>query len=214
MIISFNFFLPIPYGDSGSPAKSSSLVGKIFGSPNIVPPEEVKINLLQSVLNKVFISKNDFFLETESSKRLYSKGELKIKLFMTPMQLIYKYFLRLNANPSNFLWESSCLSNACISKSDSNKKEFKNSFTSIETSNYFNRKIKVGILGGSFNPAHKGHLHVSFIAKKQLNLNEIWWLVTPQNRLKQDKIFDTYFQRLKETKKLVSKYKYIKVIDA
>merc|ERR1711991_743796 len=61
--------------------------------------------------------------------------------------------------------------------------------------------------------AHEGHLHVSFIAKKQLNLNEIWWLVTPQNRLKQDKISDTYFQRLKETKKLVSKYTFIKVLD-
>ena len=78
---------------------------------------------------------------------------------------------------------------------------------------HFNRRIKVGILGGSFNPAHEGHLHVSFIAKKQLNLNEIWWLVTPQNRLKQDKISDTYFQRLKETKKLVSKYTFIKVLD-
>ena len=32
----------MPYGDSGSPAKSSSPVGKIFGSPNIVPPEEGK----------------------------------------------------------------------------------------------------------------------------------------------------------------------------
>ena len=51
---------------------------------------------------------------------------------------------------------------------------------------HFNRRVKVGILGGSFNPAHEGHLHISFIAKKQLNLNEIWWLVTPQNRLKQD----------------------------
>ena len=78
---------------------------------------------------------------------------------------------------------------------------------------HFSRKIKVGILGGSFNPAHEGHLHVSFIAKKQLNLNEIWWLVTPQNRLKKDKISDTYFQRLKETKKLVSKYTFIKVLD-
>ena len=38
---------------------------------------------------------------------------------------------------------------------------------------HFNRRIKVGILGGSFNPAHEGHLHVSFIAKKQLDLNQI-----------------------------------------
>ena len=78
---------------------------------------------------------------------------------------------------------------------------------------HFNRRVKVGILGGSFNPAHEGHLHVSFIAKKQLNLNEIWWLVTPQNRLKEDKIFDTYFDRLEETKKLVSKHTFIKVLD-
>ena len=96
-------------------------------------------------INKVFLSNNDFFLKTEISKELYSKEELKIKLFMTPMQLIYKYFLKLNANPSNFFWESSCLSNACISKSESNKKEFKYSFTIIEISNYLNRKIKLNI---------------------------------------------------------------------
>ena len=78
---------------------------------------------------------------------------------------------------------------------------------------HFNRRIKVGILGGSFNPAHKGHLHISEVAKKKLNLNEIWWLVTPQNRLKEDNISKTYFQRLEEAKKLVSKFKYIKVLD-
>ena len=78
---------------------------------------------------------------------------------------------------------------------------------------HFNRRIKVGILGGSFNPAHEGHLHISEVAKKKLHLNEIWWLVTPQNRLKEDKISDTYFHRLEETKKLVSKYTFIKVLD-
>ena len=72
---------------------------------------------------------------------------------------------------------------------------------------------KIGLLGGSFDPPHRGHLFISSEAKKVLQLDEIWWLVTPQNRLKQDKISDTYFQRLRETKKLVSKYTFIKVLD-
>jgi nicotinate-nucleotide adenylyltransferase len=45
-------------------------------------------------------------------------------------------------------------------------------------------KRRVGLLGGSFNPAHQGHLHVSREALKRLGLDEIWWLVAPQNPLK------------------------------
>jgi nicotinate-nucleotide adenylyltransferase len=43
---------------------------------------------------------------------------------------------------------------------------------------------RVGLLGGSFNPAHPGHLHVSLEALKRLGLDEVWWLVSPQNPLK------------------------------
>ena len=43
---------------------------------------------------------------------------------------------------------------------------------------------RIGLLGGSFNPAHAGHLHVSQQALKLLGLDEIWWLVSPQNPLK------------------------------
>jgi nicotinate-nucleotide adenylyltransferase len=39
-------------------------------------------------------------------------------------------------------------------------------------------------LGGSFNPAHEGHLHVSRIALQRLGLDRVWWLVSPQNPLK------------------------------
>ena len=47
----------------------------------------------------------------------------------------------------------------------------------------FERK-KVGILGGSFNPAHDGHLYISRQALELLDLDEVWWLVSPQNPLK------------------------------
>lgn len=40
------------------------------------------------------------------------------------------------------------------------------------------------MLGGSFNPAHEGHLHISLQALRCLALDEVWWLVAPQNPLK------------------------------
>lgn len=46
------------------------------------------------------------------------------------------------------------------------------------------RNMKVGLLGGSFNPAHEGHLHISELALKLLGLDCIWWMVSPQNPLK------------------------------
>jgi len=46
------------------------------------------------------------------------------------------------------------------------------------------RRIKVGVLGGSFNPAHEGHLHISREALRRLGLDQVWWLVSPQNPLK------------------------------
>jgi len=43
---------------------------------------------------------------------------------------------------------------------------------------------RIGLLGGSFNPAHHGHRHISLEALKRLGLDEVWWLVSPQNPLK------------------------------
>ena len=45
-------------------------------------------------------------------------------------------------------------------------------------------RLKIGLLGGSFNPAHEGHRHISLLALKQLQLDQVWWLVSPQNPLK------------------------------
>ncbi|MBM3732952.1 MAG: nicotinate-nucleotide adenylyltransferase [Acidimicrobiia bacterium] len=46
------------------------------------------------------------------------------------------------------------------------------------------RAKRIGLLGGSFNPAHEGHLHISRQALAKLRLDEVWWLVSPQNPLK------------------------------
>ncbi|MDE0725139.1 MAG: nicotinate-nucleotide adenylyltransferase [Alphaproteobacteria bacterium] len=45
-------------------------------------------------------------------------------------------------------------------------------------------RLKIGLLGGSFNPAHGGHRHISLLALKLLRLDQVWWLVSPQNPLK------------------------------
>ena len=42
----------------------------------------------------------------------------------------------------------------------------------------------IGLLGGSFNPAHGGHRRISLFAQKALRLDEVWWLVSPGNVLK------------------------------
>tara|TARA_B100001250_G_C19455886_1_gene638011 strand:+ start:59 stop:640 length:582 start_codon:yes stop_codon:yes gene_type:complete len=55
---------------------------------------------------------------------------------------------------------------------------------------------KIGLLGGSFDPPHKGHLFISMEAKKMLKLDEVWWLVTPQNPHKISKPA-TYKERVK-----------------
>jgi nicotinate-nucleotide adenylyltransferase len=43
---------------------------------------------------------------------------------------------------------------------------------------------RIGLYGGSFNPAHEGHRHVSLQALRRLRLDQVWWLVTPGNPLK------------------------------
>jgi len=43
---------------------------------------------------------------------------------------------------------------------------------------------RIGLLGGSFNPAHGGHVEISLLALEKLGLASVWWLVSPQNPLK------------------------------
>ncbi|MCJ2036695.1 nicotinate-nucleotide adenylyltransferase [Methylobacterium sp. J-068] len=44
--------------------------------------------------------------------------------------------------------------------------------------------LRIGLYGGSFNPAHLGHRHVSLVALARLRLDRVWWMVTPGNPLK------------------------------
>ena len=46
------------------------------------------------------------------------------------------------------------------------------------------RRLAIGLLGGSFNPAHAGHRHIAELALKLLGLDEVWLLVSPRNPLK------------------------------
>ena len=51
-------------------------------------------------------------------------------------------------------------------------------------SGLLHRNMRVGLFGGSFDPVHEGHVHVAETALKRLQLDRIWWLVSPQNPLK------------------------------
>jgi nicotinate-nucleotide adenylyltransferase len=69
---------------------------------------------------------------------------------------------------------------------------------------------KIGILGGTFDPPHEGHLNISKIALKKLKLNAIIWLITKQNPLKQ-KPYLSVNVRKKLSKNLIKKYKKISI---
>jgi nicotinate-nucleotide adenylyltransferase len=71
---------------------------------------------------------------------------------------------------------------------------------------------RIGLLGGSFNPAHAGHLHITLEALKRLDLDEVWWLVSPHNPLKQKSDLADYTKRLASAKALI-RHPRIKVLD-
>ncbi len=59
----------------------------------------------------------------------------------------------------------------------------------------------IGLLGGSFNPAHDGHREISLAALKRLGLDAVWWLVTPGNPLKDPAHYAPLDQRLKAARR-------------
>ena len=57
-------------------------------------------------------------------------------------------------------------------------------------------------MGGSFNPAHAGHVRISLLALRLLDLDCIWWLVSPQNPLKSERGMAPYGERLASARAL------------
>ena len=72
-------------------------------------------------------------------------------------------------------------------------------------------KKYVGLLGGSFDPAHKGHLGISKIAIKKLKLKKIYWVITKKNPFK-NKTFYSLEERVKYAKKISRTQKKIQTI--
>ena len=69
---------------------------------------------------------------------------------------------------------------------------------------------KIGILGGTFDPCHLGHLKISIHAKKNLKLSKIIWAITKKNPYKSVSNLSLE-KRIKESKKFTKKYKFIQI---
>jgi len=74
-------------------------------------------------------------------------------------------------------------------------------------------KERIGIFGGSFDPPHKGHLHIAKLFIKKLKLNKLIWSVSKKNPLVEKKYFYNFRQRKILSKKITSKIKNIKIND-
>jgi nicotinate-nucleotide adenylyltransferase len=73
----------------------------------------------------------------------------------------------------------------------------------------FGKGQRIGLFGGSFNPAHAGHRMVALYALKRLQLDWVWWLVSPQNPLKDTKETGEYSGRVAFTKQIANHPKFI-----
>ena len=73
-----------------------------------------------------------------------------------------------------------------------------------------NKKKKIGIIGGSFDTANKGHIKISIEAKKQFKIDKIIWAITRKNPFKSKSFFELK-RRINFSKKITKKYNFISV---
>ena len=66
------------------------------------------------------------------------------------------------------------------------------------------RGMRVGLLGGSFNPPHEGHMHIAHIAMAKFGLDFVWWIITPQNPLKKTNGMAPYEERFARVRDLTA----------
>ena len=68
-------------------------------------------------------------------------------------------------------------------------------------------------MGGSFNPAHNGHLQSAVHARRAARLDEVWWLVSPQNPLKPSDEMASFSRRIASAQAVAKPHRWIKILD-
>lgn len=68
----------------------------------------------------------------------------------------------------------------------------------------FTPGMRIGIFGGSFDPAHEGHRQVSLVGLRTLGLDQVWWLVSPQNPLKSNAPSEDLARRVHAARKVAN----------